>query len=93
MRLFTNINRDDGDNFVCNLKEMKENYRAEKSYCEKGEYPYNSFEEYCKDWIELNNALQGEFLTNVRNHVCRVTVRIDNKRSRNLIDYDTEIIR
>lgn len=102
MRLFTNIGNDNyGEYFVFNLREAYENYKAEKSGItfgyirdEDGDYSeeYKNFENYLEQFIELDENLQGVYTTNVRNNVCRVTVKIDNKRNRNLIDYDEEII-
>ena len=91
MRLFTNINRDDGEYFVFNLTEAKKNYKAEKSQYSMDEYPYKNFQEYLDSFIELDKKLQGNYQTNVRNRIAKIQVVIDKKR--NLIDYDTiEII-
>jgi hypothetical protein len=98
MKLFTNIGMDNyGEYFVFNKKEAYENYKAEKSGIIFGnnledDENYKNFETYLNQFIELDKNLQGEYTTNVRNNVCRVTVKIDNKKNRNLIDYEEEII-
>lgn len=94
MRLFTNVGSQNyGEYFVVTLGELRENYRGEK-LSSPDDFPYQSFNDYLEnsDWNELSNDLTTEYTANVRNKICRVTVKIDSKKTRNLIDYEEEII-
>jgi len=85
MKLYTNIGTDGwGEYFIASLKELREWYKSESEY--------KNFDEFLSEFNELDKNLQFDYTTNVRNNICRVTVKIDNKKNHNLIDYDEEIL-
>jgi len=92
MRLFTNLGIDNNysqEQELLNLSQMKKWHKDIKSYDDE----LVTFDEFLSRFVEIDSKTGiGYFTSNVRNNKYKLTVKFDNCKNKQILDYSTEMI-